>query len=35
MRVVWRVVGWVVVCWVIVVAAFFLFFARHGGLPHR
>ncbi len=35
MRTVWRVVGWVVLFWVVLVVAFFLFFVRHGGLPSR
>jgi hypothetical protein len=35
MRTVWRVVGWVVLFWVVLVVAFFLFFAMRGGLPSR
>jgi hypothetical protein len=35
MRTIWRAIGWIVLFWVILVAAFFLFFARHGALfPH-
>jgi hypothetical protein len=33
MRTVWRVLGWALLLWVIVVLGFFLVFVRHGGLP--
>jgi len=35
MRTALRIVGVVVLVWLVLVVAFFLFFVRHSGLPHH